>query len=388
MKLTSKQEQGLKIATERYQLKEKFTVVSGYAGTGKSTLVKFIVANLGIDNKDVAYISYTGKAALVLKEKGCPNAMTAHKLLYKTFKKSDGTFAHVPRLDLEKDYKLIVVDEVSMLPSNMWDLLLTHKVHILAMGDPGQLPPIGTAHNILDTPHIFLDEIMRQAAESEIIRLSAEVRAGKSIKPYKGSEINIVKSTDMVDGMYTWADQIICGKNTTRRAINEYCRAMKWEEDESGLLLPKDGDKIICLHNNWDQVTEDGTVLVNGLIGECFNIKTAPGPFGWDCWLDFIPDCCNLENDENMGFSALHVDYKMITQGEPTITKENYRRFPRNYRLESFDYGYAITCHKSQGSEYNKVLVIEEVLREEQHARWLYTACTRAKEKLTLVLKN
>ena len=350
-------------------------------------MIKFIISSLGIDNEHVAYIAYTGKAALVLKEKGCPNAMTAHKLLYRTFKKPDGTFAHVPRAEIG-DYKIIVVDEVSMLPEDMWLLLLSHKIHIIATGDPGQLPPIGAAHNTLNFAHIFLDEIMRQAEESEIIRLSADVRAGRRIKPYKGSEINVVTKKDVIDGMYTWADQIICGKNETRRSINNHYRSMKWDESESGLLLPKDGDKIICLDNNWDQVLEDGTVLVNGLLGECSNINISGGPFGWECRLDFTPDNCIFDNSNDMKFSQLKVDYKMITQGEPTITRENYRNFPSNYRLESFDYGYAITCHKSQGSEYPKVLVFEEVLRANQHKEWLYTAVTRASEKLTLVLKD
>ena len=313
--------------------------------------------------------------------------MTAHKLLYRTFKKPDGTFAHVPRAEIG-DYKIIVVDEVSMLPEDMWLLLLSHKIHIIATGDPGQLLPIGAAHNTLNFAHIFLDEIMRQAEESEIIRLSADVRAGRRIKPYKGSEINVVTKKDVIDGMYTWADQIICGKNETRRSINNHYRSMKWEESESGLLLPKDGDKIICLDNNWDQVLEDGTVLVNGLLGECSNINISGGPFGWECRLDFAPDSCIFDNSNDVKFSQLKVDYKMITQGEPTITRENYRNFPSNYRLESFDYGYAITCHKSQGSEYPKVLVFEEVLRANQHKEWLYTAVTRASEKLTLVLKD
>lgn len=376
------------MAVSRYSIGEAYTCIAGYAGTGKSTLVKFIVTALDLEPHQVAYISYTGKAAQVLKEKGCPNAMTAHKLLYKTRRNRDGSFTHIPRTDVGAIYNLIVVDEVSMLPANMWDLLLSHKVHIIAMGDPGQLPPIGASHDILDHPHVFLDEIMRQAAESEIIQLSADIRAGKNIKPYKGTEINVIKPKDMIDGMYEWADQIICGKNDTRRAINDYYRQMKWEEDESGLLLPKDGDKLICLHNDWDMITENGTVLVNGLIGECSNVKFDEGFYGKTCNIDFTPDGYIPDSLEDMGFSSLEIDYKLITEGEPTITKENFRKFPRYFKLQAFDYGYAITCHKSQGSEYKKVLVIEEMLKSTDHKRWLYTAVTRASEKLTLVLKD
>lgn len=388
MILTKKQEQGLKIAVERYRNHEAYTCIAGFAGTGKSTLVKFIVAALDLSQEDVAYISYTGKAALVLKEKGCPNARTAHKLLFNTKKFPDGTFKHEPRTHLEGVFKLIVVDEVSMLPNDMWELLLSHKIHVLAMGDPGQLPPIGLSHDILNHPHIFLDEIMRQAAESEIIRLSADIRAGKPISKYKGSEINIVKQSDVVEGMYSWADQIICGKNETRRLINDCCRRMKWEESDSGLLLPKQGDKLICLSNDWDAVTGEGIVLVNGLIGECNNISKASSPYGMKCWIDFTPDGSISDNFEESGFSQLPIDYKLITKGELTITKENYRMFPKDYRLYPFDYAYAITCHKSQGSEYKKVLVFEEMLHASEHKRWLYTAVTRASEKLTLVLRN
>ena len=133
-------------------------------GSGKSTLVKFIVAALDFDEDDVAYVAYTGKAANVLKNKGCKNATTAHKLLYYANKDSNGVFHFKPRERLEKDYKLIVVDEVSMLPDELWYQLLSHGVYVLAMGDPGQLPPVkASAAPILEKPHVFLDEIMRQA---------------------------------------------------------------------------------------------------------------------------------------------------------------------------------------------------------------------------------
>ena len=106
------------------------------AGTGKSTLVKFIISALDIDPKDVCYVAYTGKASLVLKEKGCPNAMTAHRLLYTSYPRKDGTFYHKPKRPLDQNYKLIVVDEISMLPKEMWDLLLSHHIYVIALGDP------------------------------------------------------------------------------------------------------------------------------------------------------------------------------------------------------------------------------------------------------------
>lgn len=82
-------------------------------------------------------MAYTGKASMVLREKGCPNATTAHRLLYRSVPRKDGTFYHIPKRPLDKKYDLIVVDEVSMLPKELWDLLLSHYIHVIALGDPG-----------------------------------------------------------------------------------------------------------------------------------------------------------------------------------------------------------------------------------------------------------
>ena len=120
MQLTAKQEAGLKMAVTRADLGMRYTVIAGYAGSGKSTLVKYIVDALGCNDDNTAYVAYTGKAANVLKNKGCKNAMTAHKLLYYAHRDMEGNYCFKPRKRLEQDYKLIVVDEVSMLPEEMW----------------------------------------------------------------------------------------------------------------------------------------------------------------------------------------------------------------------------------------------------------------------------
>ena len=133
MELTNLQEKGLKIACERYRNKEPYTVIAGYAGTGKSTLVEFIIDALGLYSDEVAYVAYTGKASLVLQNKGCEGAMTSHKLLYNTKEKVDGTYEHIPKDKLDEQYKLIIVDEISMLPDELWQLLLSHKTPIIAL---------------------------------------------------------------------------------------------------------------------------------------------------------------------------------------------------------------------------------------------------------------
>lgn len=389
MILTAKQEEGLRIAVRRFKDREPWTCISGYAGTGKSTLVKFIVQALNLDEDDVCYIAYTGKAAKVLRDKGCQNAMTAHRLLYQSFPRADGTFYHKVKRPLDYPYDLIVVDEISMLPKEIWDLLLSHHIHVICLGDPFQLPPIGEDNGVLYNPHIFLDEIMRQAQESEIIRLTMDIREGKSLELFKGNEVQVFDQKDMVDGMFTWADQIIVAKNETRRNINSRVRKMIHNVDTEE---PVEGDKIICLRNAWETVTEAGDVLVNGTIGTLHNIRY----FHHHPFLKPKMTAHFLSEDDyedadmspiDLYFRDLNIDYKLLTTGEPTVTEKNFRRFPKEFRPLTFDYGYCITCHKSQGSEYGKVLVIEEFLKGNDHARWLYTAATRAKDKLVIVRK-
>lgn len=388
MVLTQKQEQGLKIAVQRYKDHEPWTCIAGYAGTGKSTLVKFIVAALDIPEDYVCYIAYTGKAAKVLREKGCPNAMTAHRLLYQSFPRADGTFYHKVKRPLDWPYKLIIVDEISMLPKEIWELLLSHQIHVICLGDPFQLPPIGEDNQVLYNPHIFLDEIMRQAQESEIIRLTMDIRNGKPLSLFKGKEVQVIDPKDVVGGMYGWADQIIVAKNLTRRTINSQMRHMLFGVDNE---IPVEGDKIICLRNAWETVTEAGDVLVNGTIGTINNIKynrnhpflkpQMTADFVSDDYTDFDIQVSPFD----VSFRELNIDYKLLTTGEPTVTEKNFRKFPKQFRPLTFDYGYCITCHKAQGSEYDKVLVLEEFLRGNDHDRWLYTAATRAKERLVIV---
>lgn len=391
MELTAKQQEGLTKCVASYRKGKPYFCIAGYAqaGTGKSTLVKFIISALGVDNRDVCYIAYTGKAALVLQEKGCPNAMTAHKLLYKSFPRGDGTFYHKPARPLEHPYKVIVTDEVSMLPKEMWDLLLSHHRFVIALGDPFQLPPINanSDNHVLDHPDIFLEEIMRQAQDSEIIRLSMDIRAGKPLEKFDGKEVQVIDKEDVVSGMFTWADQVIVAKNQTRHFYNDLMREYKFGVHGPE---PMDGDKIICLRNNWNVFNENDDVLVNGLTGYISNIQYLHSPIkdlDKIMLADFVPDMYSPEFPDRAYFREINMDQKLFLTHQPTINAQNFRKVPAIMHPNEFDYGYAITAHKSQGSEFDKVLVIEENFPRagEEHQRWLYTAVTRASKKLVLV---
>lgn len=378
MELTKGQEEGLKIAVARFHSKEKYTVIAGYAGSGKSTLIKYIIHMLDIPEKEVAYIAYTGKASLVMREKGCSGAMTAHRLLYQVSQKEDGTYYFEPKRYIG-DYKIVVLDECSMLPNDMWELLLTHKIHVLALGDPGQLPPISGNSHILDKPHIFLSEIVRQALDSPIIRLSMDVREGKYI-PYKyEGACRVIQREDLGPGLLLGADQIICGKNATRHSLNEHMRKLTF--GERYIEKPQNGDKVICLKNHWDIVSSNEEPLINGMIGKLD-------------YVDFEEEDDSLYRpvmrasfylDEQF-YDYLQMDYKLFVDKNPTINEYNWKAFLKVPHALEFDYGYAITAHKSQGSQFEKVVVFDEWLGDkEYHNKWLYSAITRASQKLVIV---
>ena len=388
--LTKKQEEGLKVAIQRYLDGEKYTVISGYAGTGKSTLVKFITQSLpGINpDIDVVYATFTGKAAQVLISKGNKNAMTLHRLLYESIPKPDGTFLRRPRLTI--DFPIVVVDEVSMAPKDMMDLLFLHNCYVICLGDPFQLPPIdkNSDNHLLDNPHVFLDKVMRQAQESEIIRLTMDIREGKEINNFDGHDVKIYDQTALNTGMLLWADQIISATNRTRTNMNNNIRQLLERGEQ-----PEDGDKVICLRNYWDDWADNGDYLVNGTIGFLNNTYSSfniiPYYYGGQK-IDVIYS--NFISDAGADYGNIQMDTKEILTGERCLDNKTIYRLMRSKKYASlvpyeFTYGYCITCHKAQGSEWNKVLVIEEgfPFSKEEHARWLYTAATRSIEKLVIV---
>ena len=390
MILTKKQEEGLRIAVARFNNHEKYTVIAGYAGTGKSTLVKFIIEALDPEKNKVAYACFTGKAAEVLRKKGNKNAMTLHRLLYESIPKPAGGYYHKPKARL--DYTIVVVDEISMVPKVLVDELFKHKVYVICLGDPAQLPPIDKDDNnhLLDNPHVFLDEIMRQAADSEIIQLTMKIRNQEPIDFYKGTEIQVLPSSALSTGMLLWADQIITATNMKRITTNNQVRALLGKGPE-----PEAGDKIVCLRNYWEDFSTTGDPLVNGTVGILTNnfetsisvpryIKGNPRQF--DAIVgDFIAD--------GAIYPTVDIDKHMMLTGDKCCDwRMSYALGKLKNRIgdivpKEFAYGYAITCHKAQGSQWDNVLVLEESFpfTAEEHARWLYTAATRAVEKLVIV---
>jgi len=383
--LTNKQEQALDIACSRYRSGKKYTCVAGYAGSGKSTLAKIITQSLGLQSNQVVNCSYTGKAALVLKRKGNANATTLHKLLYKSVLTRDGTYRNIPKDRLNADIKLIIVDEISMVPMDLLKLLVKHNIHILAFGDPFQLPALfkNQDNMLLQSPHVFLDEIMRQEANSEIIQLSMSIRCRQPLQKFIGKQVQVIDKKDIITGHYEWADQIICSTNKTRREINSSCRKLKGLSGD-----PQSGDKVICLHNYWDDGNEVGGVMVNGTTGILYDPIIV---FDREIFKQKIIGNFDTESDDGI-FTDVSIDYNLFTQGTPSLTDKQIYYFMKNQIPipKQFDFGDAITVWKSQGSEWDNVLLFEEAFpyEKEEHARALYTGITRAASKLVVVRKE
>jgi ATP-dependent exoDNAse (exonuclease V) alpha subunit len=282
-----------------------------------------------------------------------------------------------------------------MASKTLMTLLFSHRVYVICLGDPFQLPPIDKDedNHLLDNPHIFLDEIMRQAQESEIIRLTMKIRNQEPIDYFNGKEVKIIPYNNLNTGVLEWGDQILTATNARRQAINDQMRQLAGREGP-----PIDGDKVICLRNYWEEFSiEEADPLVNGTIGYLQNgfktfrdfpyyIKADTHRF--DVWQ------ANFVVGEDY-YPALELDYNMLVKGEKCCDwRLAYQLGKLKNKIgevvpKEFAYAYAITCHKAQGSEWDKVLVLEErfPFDKEEHARWLYTACTRASEKLILVRK-
>src|SRR5947209_8182900 len=217
----------------------------GYAGTGKTTLAKHLAE--GIDGK-VLFAAFTGKAACVMRSKGCANASTIHSLIYKPLERNEET----PNFELWNDApaskaKLIIIDECSMVDAELARDLLSFRVPLLVLGDPAQLPPIQGGGFFTDAnPDAMLTEVHRQAQDDPIVRMSMDIREGRELEIGRHGESEVVSRKELDPDRVMSADQVLVGRNNTRRAYNMRVRQRQNIED----VFPVAGDKLVCLRNN------------------------------------------------------------------------------------------------------------------------------------------
>lgn len=374
--LNEEQSQGLQIAIDRFRKGEPYTTIAGLPGTGKTFLAVEIVKSLGFSDKDYAVATFTGKAASVLQQRGLP-ATTLHKLLYKSVPVDNGeTFIHIAKDRGEIKVRVLIIDEISMVPKNILVEAAKHNIHIIALGDPNQLPAIGEDNGLLAFPHIYLKQIMRQAEGNSIITFSRKLleikRYNDKIEWKNDDMVKVIDRADVVDGMFSWADQIICSKNASRKRINQMVRAYHGFSGD----LPEDGEKIIFTKNSWDTMNQEDFPIVNGMTGELITSRTGLNfPFTDTISFDFQSDFTEAP------FRRLHFSPKEFITGE----KVKNPVMPKGIDLQEIDFGYCVTVHKSQGSEWGNLLVFEEAVRSDTDLKSLFTAATRAKLKLVVV---
>lgn len=377
--------------------------LAGVAGTGKSTIAKHLMEL--VDGR-VECCAFTGKAVRVMQTKGMPGAMTIHRLIYKSggpgatldqVTKATAALADAERatlIDTEEVKRLrarltvmtqggprftlnqydspargaalIIVDEGSMIDRRMGADLESFRVPILVLYDPAQLPPVANSEGYFTrrTPDVMLDEVYRQALDSPILRLATTIRTGGRItREVWGSGCKVVAPGTIDPSEVLAVDQVIVGRNKTRHATNAKIRRLLGRSADGTKLLPVTNDRLVCLRNNYE----------NGLVnGSMWTVQTAT-----DCIDEWTIGLALQSPDDGavIGTSAWT---------PPLLGDEVNSRF-LDPDHDSFGFGYAITCHKAQGSEYRSVVVFDESAQFSDRRAWLYTAVTRASHELILV---
>lgn len=334
----------------------------GYAGTGKTTLARHLAE--GVKGK-VSYAAFTGKAALVMQRKGCHGASTIHSLIYKPVdtEEEQPTFALWDEAPASKA-KLIVIDECSMVDAELGRDLLSFGAPLLVLGDPAQLPPVqGGGFFTEAEPDAMLTEVHRQAQDDPIVRLSMEVRAGRRLVPGQYGETEVVRRADFDPQRAISTDQMLVGRNITRRAYNGRMR------ERLGLLepLPIVSDKLVCLRNN----RRKG--LFNGGL---WAVKERAVSKSKIVTMRLAP-----EEQEGGRLVKVSARPECFLGGLEEVEWEQRKIF------DEFDYGYVLTVHKAQGSQWDDVVLFDESFAfPDNRGRWLYTGITRAARRLTVVV--
>jgi ATP-dependent exoDNAse (exonuclease V) alpha subunit len=332
----------------------------GYAGTGKTSVVATAVADMGLR---AVYAAYTGKAAAVMRNNGIP-ASTIHRLIYKP---SGGpppkpvVFSFDPG-GMAAYSDLIVIDECSMVDERVGQDLLRYGVKLLAIGDPAQLPPPTERHGYFTKGKgdVLLTEIHRQAGDSPVLTLATRARQGEILKyGYYGSS-EVIEACDLEDDRLWSADQVLCGTNATCDKLNARARHFYGMQSP----LPQFGDKVVCLRNNYQYGVMNG---------ETFTVMNATQVSGSMLHLDLVP---TEGGDLVEG---------VLVATQPFIDPRFKLDAISGGTLALMTYAYAMTVHKSQGSQWNDVVLIDEsrVFREAKDS-WLYTGVTRAAKRITV----
>ena len=330
----------------------------GYAGTGKTTLAKHFAGDV---RGPVQFAAFTGKAASVMRRKGCDGASTIHSLIYRPEEVDGETLWRINPESPIAEADLIIIDECSMVGEELGRDLLSFGRSILVLGDPAQLPPVKGAGFFTDAePDILLTEIHRQALENPIVRMSIDVREGRRLDLGDFGQARVIARSDVDPEEVLSAGIVLCGMNKTRQAFNRRMRALRGIES----AMPVEGERLVCLKN------DRNAGLLNGTL---WTVDAKPKQRGDIIKLKVVPE-------EDGRPAHISVNQAFFAGSEDKLERDVRRK------SQEMTFGYALTVHKSQGSQWDHVVLFDEsgVFRGDAR-RHLYTGLTRAAERLTIV---
>lgn len=363
---------------------------AGGPGSGKSFVLNYIIKYLHIDREQIAPMAYTGAAAVNMRTKGLLNAGTIHSWIYhaSTTQKHDKegnvvidnyfnrpveTLDFTPKVKL-KNIKLIIIDEAYMVPIEMKKDIEKFGIKIIACGDWNQLPPINSQPAYLTSSNVrLLTKVMRQAEDSFIVKLAYDVLNGYTISNGYYGDVLVINEDELTDQMIMSSDIVICSRNSTREYYNNKIRQLFGFNGKT----PQYGERVICRSNNKSEVV-DNINLANGLIGTVVNFPDVSGFDGKTFRLLFKPDLVDIPFD-------IRASYKYFTA---PYQQRDILRGDKYLEGEKFEFGYCITAHLSQGSQFDNVIVIDEPMMGDINNRLAYVAITRARKRLIYVKRN
>lgn len=384
-----------------YKPQQKVMRMIGAAGTGKTTILKEVKKRT---KRRLQFMAFAGKAAMVLRTKGCDGAETIHKTIYEPrgqsvkhyreeLAKLEGmtnaadratqeakleqmrlamaTPGFVKRLGSEFHRETAFgLDEVSMVDRFLGEDTLSYGFPVLAVGDPCQLPPImGTGFFFPPgyTADIELTQVHRQAAGSPVLRLATHVRGGGTLPYGKMGDSAIVAKMSLAE--YAEFDQVLCGTNKMRTQVNNALRKLKGR-----VKVLEPGEKLICLQNNYE------VGVMNGSQWEVIKCEHWADAKGNQFYRAMIK---SLDDPSIKPFLAL-IHLNPLLEGRPQFDKHWTPMLSGHPQALVMTYGYAMTVHKSQGSQWDSVVVLDDWTGS-NYKEWLYTGLTRAAKRVTLV---
>lgn len=369
--------------------------------THNTTIVLYLIEKLGLRLDEVLFLAYQGKAACRMTMTGLP-ARTIHSAIYRYEKvpmtDSEGRYLRNERgkikqkgIFVKREYigekeglvKLIVVDEAGMVNGEIGEDLKSFKIPIIVLGDLNQLPPVFGKPYFLTNPDVVLTKIMRQNEGNPIVYLSQQVLAGNQLNLGIYGKSAVLQRSDLTDTMFSKSDIVLTETNRLRWNINNYFREelRKYKQ----LDYPHNGEKIICRKNNWKRSIDNGIYLTNGMSGYVDTIyKYTYDRKAKTMTMDFRPDFTDSI------FKDITFNYEfMYSLRQNTLEEQDNPKDALNdFYNDRFEFGYSITVHLSQGSQYNKVLYLNEnIMRTKEDQRKLtYTAITRAIDSINIVI--